>query len=133
MSRCPRRTQVIVDEGCATVRGYGLLAWLEMPEVCLRCYWRHLRWIYRLGEFFGWIDDAVDFEEDFKTSQPNRLVNVRAKLRASQTDADLACMITHRGKRVLAEWHLQIEDVNHLPRIAREAFSACLVSWFGGI
>lgn len=34
--------------------------------------WRYLAWLYRVGCFFGWIDDAADIQRDAERGRPNR-------------------------------------------------------------
>lgn len=111
----------------------GLPAWMATPTICRRRYRWHLRWLYRLGLFFGWVDDAIDLKEDSAAGRPNLFSETWAHCRYSNADtAALARRITHGGVRILDEWHLQIGEGRELPSVATEAFSACLVSWFGG-
>lgn len=111
----------------------GLPAWLGMEEICRRRYWWHLRWLYKLGEFFGWIDDLVDRHEDLAKAHPNRLLNIRTRLQGDfEENTNLARLIARRGDWIVREWDRQVNP-NNLPSIVRESFYTCLVSWLGGM
>jgi len=78
----------------------GLPGWIATdsfnPSSCMR----HLRWIARLGEFFGWLDDCVDYLEDVRLGQANR---IDARLRSISKE-QLVRTIAGQGKRVLEQW-----------------------------
>jgi hypothetical protein len=112
----------------------GLPAWMTVPALNERRYWWHLRWLYRLGLFFGWVDDAIDLDEDLAAGRPNLINRNQTLLGHAQRDnVDLARAIASRGVRILDEWRLHTGDLDDLSAMAREAFSMSLVSWFGGI
>ena len=108
----------------------GLPAWLMTPNFCGRNYRRHLRWLCRCGEFWGWIDDAIDLEQDSATGHPNR---VHAALQTGlQSPEVLAAAIAQRGQTILAEWRQLTPQAARLPLAVQEALPNCLFSAFGG-
>lgn len=111
----------------------GLPAWLGIPVVNQRRYLWHIQWLYQLGEFFGWIDDVVDLEEDIRMGRSNRVLNAQLMLKDRNEKVELARMIAHRGKWIIAEWQRHICDADALPSDASEVFSTCVCSWFGGL
>lgn len=111
----------------------GLAAWLEMEEICPQRYWRHLRWLYRLGDFFGWIDDIADWNEDLATGHPNRLLYMQTRSKDGfEKNTNLAHLIAQKGERIVHEWERQVNNPHMLPLVVREGFYSCLVSWLGG-
>ena len=112
----------------------GLPAWLSTPEIRSHQYCRHLRWLYRLGAFFGWIDDAADLDADRHDHQPNLLNDALEKVDCQAGEGTtLARMIAYRGKLVVDDWYRHTEQANELPEIVRQALPICLVSWLGGL
>ena len=108
----------------------GLTAWLMTPDFCGRDYRRHLRWLCRCGEFWGWIDDAIDLEQDSATGHPNR---VQAALQTGlQSPEALAAGIAQRGQAILTEWRQLTPQAARLPLAVQEALPNCLFSAFGG-
>ena len=49
----------------------GAPAWTGLRVETPKGYLHHLGWLYRLGRFFGALDDAVDFAGDASSGQPN--------------------------------------------------------------
>jgi hypothetical protein len=87
----------------------GLPAWLGRTEVCPELFWWHMRWLYRLGEFFGWIDDLVDLAEDKKAHRPNWFIHTYPGFEArGRTDAELVRIILERGKWIIDEWNHRV-------------------------
>jgi hypothetical protein len=101
----------------------GLPGWLAVAEEQGGEYWWHLRWLYRLGDLFGWVDDAVDLEEDRGAGRPNRLL----------TDPVTAVGIATEAGRLLAEWRERVRTDDAARRAEEEGFRGCLVSWLGGV
>ncbi|HYO48512.1 MAG TPA: hypothetical protein VEW94_01575, partial [Chloroflexia bacterium] len=128
--------QILRRKGALPFLVMGLPAWLVVPSLHLEHYLWHLHWLYRLGEFFGWIDDTVDLEADRASGQPNRLARLRtAPWPGTGRDADIARMIARKGQRILAEWRRRAGDAGNkrIPLADTETFSICLASWFGGV
>ena len=57
-------------------------------------------WLGRVGEFFGWLDDCVDYEDDLAGGHANR---IHVLLRMAST-AQVARHIAWQGRRILFEW-----------------------------
>ncbi len=98
----------------------GIPAWIVAERCGPADFRRHLAWLCRLGEFFGWLDDCVDYSEDQANSHANRI------------DTRLQCMsqfqlvrsIAGQAKRVLAEW----DAVN--PAVpSRDYFTVVVWGW----
>ena len=100
----------------------GLPGWLAVAEYRREEYWWHLRWLYRLGDLFGWVDDAVDLEEDREAGRPNRLLSTPVT----------TVGIASEAARLLAEWRARVEFGDAESRAGEEGFRGCLVSWLGG-
>lgn len=112
----------------------GLCGWLLVPQIEPAAYRWHLRWLCRLGDFYGWIDDAVDLHEDTASARPNRIVSIMARADNNpSTAAELARRIAKQGKSILAEWHERVQDRTQVSPMATHVFSACLASWFGSL
>jgi hypothetical protein len=101
----------------------GLPGWLAVAEDEGGEYWWHLRWLYRLGDLFGWVDDAVDLEEDRAAGRPNRML----------MDPMTPTGIAAEAGRLLTEWRERVRSDDAAPRAEQEAFRGCLVSWLGGV
>lgn len=101
----------------------GLPGWLALAEEQGGEYWWHLRWLYRLGDLFGWVDDAVDLEEDRGAGRPNRLL----------TDPVTPIGIATDAGRLLTEWRERVGLNDAGGRTEEEGFRGCLVSWLGGV
>lgn len=112
----------------------GLSGWLAKPDISREDLWWHLRWLYRFGEFFGWIDDIVDLEEDLAAGNPNLYVIKKERSR-DKVDFDkyLAKKLVKQGNRILSEWNSKFENIENIPMVTRNIFVICLVSWLGGL
>jgi hypothetical protein len=98
----------------------GIPAWM-VADACPGTHFRrHLAWLCRLGEFFGWLDDCVDYDEDLANAHANRVdfrLQVMSQSRLVQT-------IARQAKRILSQW----EVVNpEFP--AREYFAVIVWGW----
>jgi hypothetical protein len=112
----------------------GLIGWLLVPSIDPSHYWWHLRWLHRLGEFYGWIDDSVDLVDDAASARPNQVMNLLAKADDGPTaTAELARQIAGKGQMILAGWQDRVPDQEKLSLTASHSFSACLASWFGSL
>jgi hypothetical protein len=78
----------------------SLPAWLANERAKGCAVERHLRWVGRMGEFLGWVDDCADLETDRKAGTINRL------LETAESEPSTACVrrIARRGRRVLRDW-----------------------------
>ena len=80
----------------------------------------HLTWVCRLGEFFGWLDDCVDYVDD---SNSRRVNCIDRRLR-SVSEPVLARSIAAQAGRVLAQW-----DSWNAPSDVRDIFTVLVWSW----
>jgi len=78
----------------------GVPAWMAACSFEPRFFRRHLMWLGRVGEFFGWLDDCVDYEDDLAGGHANR---IHVLLRMAST-AQVARHIAWQGRRILFEW-----------------------------
>lgn len=112
----------------------GLSGWLLVPQIDPAHFWWHLRWLCRLGEFCGWIDDAVDYREDTASARPNRVMSLLAQTGSHPAAAaELAHRIAGQGKIILAEWHDHVQEKEHVSPVVADGFLACLASWSGSL
>jgi hypothetical protein len=98
----------------------GLPAWIAADSFSSPSCIRHLMWLARLGEFFGWLDDCVDYVEDVRLGQANR---IDARLRSISKE-QIVRTIAAQGTRVLARW-----DRENLGSPLRSTFSVIVWSW----
>jgi hypothetical protein len=111
----------------------GLPAWLTVPQHDQQLYGWHGRWLYRLGRFIGWVDDAVDTEEDRVTGQPNLVTLTLSSDQEPQAEHRLAKQITIGGVRVREEWRIRTSVGQATGPRQVDALSLAVCSWFGGI
>src|ERR1700681_3682013 len=91
----------------------------------------HLRWLYGLGSFFGWVDDAIDERQDREAGHPNAIVKTTGCLTEPSRQA-LARQISGYGERTMREWRERLGGAK-LPPHVTHALALTLVSWFGGL
>ncbi|MFW9846481.1 MAG: hypothetical protein ACFFD6_07025 [Candidatus Thorarchaeota archaeon] len=108
----------------------GMPGWLTEKCASKSDFQWHIKWLYQLGEFFGWIDDFVDYNEDMKTGQSNRVIHAM-KENECNFEWVLARRIAKLGHDVISEWSNRINGDNS--KSTQEAFSTCLISWLGGL
>jgi hypothetical protein len=100
----------------------GLPVWMSIPSMDGRAYRAHLNWLYRLGRFFGWIDDAADLDDD------------RAAHRLNYFSAGIEPCMPHRiarqGARILEAWDGRA-PLGRYGRTLRQTFLAVTWSWLG--
>ncbi len=77
---------------------------------------KYLAWLYRVGRFFGALDDSLDLEEDARAGQPNYLLRYPENLRP-----DAVARIAAWGTQVLMEWDALI-SANKSSSLPREVF-----------
>jgi hypothetical protein len=112
----------------------GLPAWLLGSERDERLFRWHVHWLYRLGRFFGWIDDVVDLESDLKTGAPSQLAyELENERQSSDRGREIVRAIAMQGRRLMYEWRTRVGAVSDVPLSVREAVPTCVVSWFGGL
>ncbi|MFQ6028647.1 MAG: hypothetical protein ACE5Q6_14265 [Dehalococcoidia bacterium] len=111
----------------------GLPKWLSVASISPELYLWHLRWVHRCGDFFGWIDDAVDLQEDLKFGQPNRVSKMLQRSDGAEKRTDLAQRIVHQAWALNHEWQNRVKNRNRSQQQMQDAFYCCLVSWFGGL
>lgn len=106
----------------------GLPGWsASRPRSSIAAAW-HLRWMYRVGTFLGWIDDAVDLDDDAAARAPNR---VRCALVAHPAGAaGLAALIASSGVRCLDDWRRYTGDEPQTD-VVTAVLGAAVYSWFG--
>jgi len=108
----------------------GLPGWLSAcPPMTPR---EHLSWCYRLGLYFGRLDDAIDLESDYESGQLSRL----ATGLSGDRDPVLACNryatgIARQGRRVATQWRAWVGPTTKEP--ISQALELTTCSWFGGI
>lgn len=98
-----------------------LPAWHPVPEIPVRQYLQHLRWTYRLGHFFGSLDDAVDLQKDIVSGHPNRWNGACCR---SQTAVEIAKL----GRNVLSAWDARVAQNRH-NSVIRETFLTAISQW----
>ncbi len=94
----------------------GLPAWAGTAWDSGDRYLFHLRWLYRVGRFFGGVDDTLDLAEDDCSCQPNHLLTYPEKLRPAAV-----VRIASSGIQILADWDLHV-PANQGNSISRETF-----------
>jgi hypothetical protein len=108
----------------------GLPAWLVVKRSVRTTVGWHYRWLYRLGTFLGWIDDAVDEHKDRAEGRPNVFANPNGFPESSRTRPALASQIARNGMRIISEWR-ERSNAASLPFHVPQALALSLVSWFG--
>jgi hypothetical protein len=97
----------------------GIPAWLFPPDERNIRFIEHLQWLARVGDFFGWLDDICDYEQDALNGQINRL-----RLDTVASIATLAGRVTHKGRLVLELW-----DARNPDSPARDTFRILAWTW----
>jgi|GEM_PF-5922374 len=112
----------------------GLPAWLCTPQIPKDRFDWHINWMHQFGDFFAWIDDAVDLADDISEGQPNLLLFPENTVgRDEQKDSALAQTIAEKGKQMITEWQKNTKDYEKIPVVIGKAPQICTVSWFGGL
>lgn len=101
--------------------------WLARPEAAPAASFRHLLWSWRVGAFFGSVDDVVDLAADASSNRPN-LIREQLKRRSLET---ITQGVAADGATILSDWREAL-GVTEGSAMARGAFGACLASWLGG-
>jgi hypothetical protein len=100
----------------------GLPVWMTVPLLENRVYRAHLQWLYRLGQFIGWIDDAADQHADRAAGRPNYF--------SAGTGPALARRIARQGARIVEAWNAGAPPCRY-GRTLLETFLAITWSWLG--
>jgi hypothetical protein len=98
----------------------GIPAWMAVDTCQDEGFRRHLAWLCRLGEFFGWLDDCVDYEADLANAHANRIDFRLQSIPASR----LVRNIAGQAKRILSQW-----DIVNPAAPARDYFAAIVWGW----
>jgi len=107
----------------------GLPAWLAAPQVDPTHLLSHVRWLYRVGAFLAWIDDAVDVAYDRAAGRPNLVAGALSSAGSPAEEAALAQRIARAGQRAAAGWRATGGPGSAAPAIVSDALRACLASW----
>jgi len=98
----------------------GIPAWMVADACPDKQFRRHLAWLCRLGEFFGWLDDCVDYDQDLANAHANR-IDFRLQ---TMPQSRLVHTIVGQAKRILSQW-----DVVDPACPAREYFAVIVWGW----
>ncbi len=98
----------------------GMPAWLVADSIQAADFRRHLAWLCRVGEFFGWVDDCVDYAADRSSGHLNR-IDIRLH---SISPAELVRNIADQASRILSRW-----DARNPNSPERDYFTVILWSW----
>ena len=98
----------------------GLPVWMTAPSLETGVYRAHSKWLYRLGQFFGWIDDAADLNDDRSAGRFNYL--------SSHMTPQTARRIAHHAIRILESWDPGAPEGRY-GRTLRQTFLAVTWSW----
>lgn len=108
----------------------GMPGWLASPGFDRRKYLWHLSWLFRLGSFFGQIDDVVDLAADLAAGRPNRAAAGRGAFGPGRSLNEIA----EFGRSLRDEWRSRTApEADRLPPEVRQAVPICIASWLGGI
>ena len=110
----------------------GLPGWLVSNEINGSIYFRHLRWMYKLGEFLAWIDDASDLKEDKENFKPNLIFTELEYIRRGNNSFyNIAKKIAKKGQIVDNDWKLMMFKKNGYCRDDINLLPVCVISWLG--
>jgi hypothetical protein len=98
----------------------GIPAWMVADACPDEHFRRHLAWLCRLGEFFGWLDDCVDYDEDLANGHANR-IDFRLQ---SMPQSRLVHTIAGQAKYILSQW-----DVVDPASPVRDYFAVIVWGW----
>lgn len=98
----------------------GIPAWMVADNCPDGHFRRHLAWLCRLGEFFGWLDDCVDYDEDLANAHANR-IDFRLQ---SMSQSRLVHTIAGQARRILSQW-----DILDAAFPARDYFAVIVWGW----
>ena len=107
----------------------GLPAWLFTPSLDQKAYSDHFDWLMAIGEFIGWLDDAVDLDSDQATGHPNLVA--MASLRGENIE-QIIHRIPLQYEQAQDFWTSHVEEADQLPLEDRESFRIMTCAWLGG-
>lgn len=113
----------------------GLPAWLAVGRVPAPALRAHLRWMYRVGNFLGWIDDVADVDADRAAGRPNRVAAALGREGRSggfDETRRLARAIAKDGLRIMAERDAALMS-GHRSRAADDVLSTVVLSWLDAV
>ena len=113
----------------------GMAGWLAVEWVPPPAFRAHLRWLYRVGSFLGWIDDAADLGADLAAGRPNRVATALAREGngSARDDAErLARAIASAGTRIMAERMAALPS-GHPGAAAGDVLPTVVLSWLDAI
>jgi hypothetical protein len=130
-SGCQVEDRQLHAKGALPFLAMAAPAWLVTEQLSRNQFVGHQRWLYRLGQFIGWIDDAVDMVDDRASGQPNLVLRSLAR-QAHGDSAQLTRQIAALGRSVRDQWQAWVAE--GAPTAPREVDGLSLVvcSWFGG-
>jgi hypothetical protein len=109
----------------------GLPSWYSRTTATPDQLRRHLRWLYRLGTVFGWVDDWVDLRRDLDNGHPNRVA--RATLERSTPALDLADRVSNLASTVQRDWERTTAACHADERSGlHTTFPVGIALWLGG-
>lgn len=97
----------------------GLPAWVGADSGRYIGLTEHVQWLVRVGEFFGWLDDFSDYEQDCASGDINRLT-----LEPAIPMDDLVKRVGQKGRRILEFW-----DARNRDSPARDTFKVLVWTW----
>ncbi|MFL5613034.1 MAG: hypothetical protein ACJ796_05175 [Gemmatimonadaceae bacterium] len=111
----------------------GMPAWLGVERGTAATFHAHLRWLYRLGNFFGFIDDAADLGADRAAGRPNRVAQLLAR-EPDECACDgytaLARGIASQGRRIMEQRRAW---ASRAASVADDVLTTTLLSWLDAI
>jgi hypothetical protein len=113
----------------------GMPGWLAVERVPPSMFRAHLRWLYRVGSFLGWIDDAADLGADLAAGRPNRVAAALAREgsgSALDSAERLARAIASAGTRIMAE-RMSALPSRHPGAAAGDVLPTVVLSWLDAI
>jgi hypothetical protein len=111
----------------------GMPAWLVASRFDRQLFRWHRRWLYRLGRFIGWVDDAVDVDDDRMSGQPNLVQGSLAGAANPDTSMRLAAQIATQGRDIRDQWLAHTAGRLRAQPHRVDGLSLTVCSWFGGV
>jgi hypothetical protein len=92
------------------------LVLMALPAAKTSLSQHYSRWLYRVGRFFGMLDDALDFENDVQRHEANRLIQHSEASRES-----MLTRVAHWGASCLNDWDNGVFEIDRYA-LARDTF-----------
>lgn len=110
----------------------GLPGWLVASPGTTTLFW-HVGWLYRVGLFFGAIDDAVDMEADRAASHPNTLTSELSLANdPEQALQRFVRRVARAGTGLASAWLKRVPEHEKTDPIVSRAIQITTCSWLGG-